>query len=159
MEDLARLGRQEQTWAPSTMMGARLCGIKTLPERVSSARRTLDGVVMPVPRRSIEPGRPRHRRAPDALQLISTQRGGAHRRAVVTGFRKSRAFPACMVPGRPPHGTGVGVHAEVHRVPQRGTRRRRPPVRSVPRFPSSLLSNDAIGAEALDVRPPELVAI
>ena len=30
-------------------------------------RRLLDGVAVLVPRRSIEPGRPRHRRAPDAL--------------------------------------------------------------------------------------------
>ena len=30
-------------------------------------RRLLDGVAMPVPHRSTEPGRPRHRRAPDAL--------------------------------------------------------------------------------------------
>ena len=40
-----------------------------------STRRLLDGVAMPVPRRSTEPGRPRHRRAPDTLVDFHTGGG------------------------------------------------------------------------------------
>jgi hypothetical protein len=36
--------------------------IKILRRVTPSTRRLLDGVAMPVPRRSTEPGRPRHRR-------------------------------------------------------------------------------------------------
>ena len=46
--------------------------IKILRRVTPSTRRLLDGVAMPVPHRSTEPGRPRHRRAPDALVDLHT---------------------------------------------------------------------------------------
>ena len=67
--------------------GAALCGNQNFTARscsifasssTPSTRRLLDSVVMLVPHRSTEPGRPRHRRAPVAL--VDFTQANAHRR-------------------------------------------------------------------------------
>jgi hypothetical protein len=92
-----------------------LCGNQNFTARSTpSTRRLLDGVAMPVPRRSIEPGRPRHRREMMHLThwLISTQvRQRRPRRAGDTarpglravGLRAERRRPVALR-ARPPTG-------------------------------------------------------
>mmetsp|Transcript_2565 Transcript_2565/g.7387 ORF Transcript_2565/g.7387 Transcript_2565/m.7387 type:complete len:279 (+) Transcript_2565:876-1712(+) len=73
---------------------------------------------------------------------------GAPGAASSPGLRNSRALPACMVPGRPPHGTSTSASTRKCIVSRSAAPSPSSAVRSVPRFPSSLLSNAAIGAEA-----------